>query len=389
MAILRLLYKKRQFLFAILCVTTFWMMYIFLSLPQPSKAETRTSFSNKLLKTQVVLRKNEEKSLKDRTVNNVIAKPDLVKKPQESEVKKEQDEKKKEEKTQEKKDETKNLNLEKKTSEKDIKITSMKKSENKTSVKVPEVKGNLNIVLEKIKNKTLEMGNAVKNKTLEKLSAFGVFQPKQYKKLQFQQGMWPLNLSLEDVGGIMKDTAYLQKEEKISINYPKLLSSKINETVGNETITLKNLTMTNSVGFCDCVDYECFCCGRVEMKKMHVNNTACANFTFMTKSQEFDYRFSLDKKLLDKQIISAEQPPTVCLGSISKVGAICTRFLNVTSIVSIQEDHKLHVVGCLEFSLMLYNRTVSAFPVDCFQLPSHQHKVKEEKAVHDFGNWMP
>ncbi|CAC5400605.1 unnamed protein product [Mytilus coruscus] len=346
MAILRLLYKKRQFLFAILCVTTFWMIYIFLSLPQPSKTETRTSFSDNLSKTQIVLRKNEEKSLKDRTVNNVIAKPDLVKKPQQSEGKKEsdrfekeQDEKKKEKNSAEKKKETKNpnVNLEKKISEKDIKVTSVnakvdKKSGNKTSVKSPEVKGNLNIVLEKIKNKTLEMGKSVKNKTLEKLSAFGVFQPKQYKKLLYQQGLWPLNLSLEDVGGIMKDTSYLQKEEKISINYPKLLSSKINETVGNETITLRNLTMTNSVGFCDCEDYECFCCGRLEMKKMHVNNTACANFTFMTKSQEFDYRFSLDKKLLDKQIISAEQPPTVCLGSISKVGAVCTRFLNVTSI---------------------------------------------------------
>ena len=88
-------------------------------------------------------------------------------------------------------------------------------------------------------------------------------------------------------------------------------------------------------------------------------------------------------------LFTAEQPPTVCLGSISKVGAICTRFLNVTSIVSVDEDHKLHVVGCLEFSLTLFNKTVSAFPVDCFQLPSHEHKTKEVKAIHNFGNWMP
>lgn len=88
-------------------------------------------------------------------------------------------------------------------------------------------------------------------------------------------------------------------------------------------------------------------------------------------------------------LFTAEQPPTVCLGSISKVGAICTRFLNVTSKVSVDEDHKLHVVGCLEFSLTLFNKTVSAFPVDCFQLPSHEHKIKEVKAIHNFGNWMP
>lgn len=57
--------------------------------------------------------------------------------------------------------------------------------------------------------------------------------------------------------------------------------------------------------------------------------------------------------------------------------------------MSIDDDHKLHVVGCLEFSLMLFNRTVSAFPVDCFQIPSHQHRIKEEKAINLFGNWMP
>lgn len=258
-----------------------------------SETETRTNFSDKLFQTQDTLRKNEDKkSLKDKTVNNVIAVPNviqkqsLMKKDEEEKEKKKQDDHKKLEEKQSKGDNP-NIKIEKSTVKvqpSNTRTNSTQQNKNRANVKVQE-KGNLNMVFEKIKNKTLEMGETVKNKTLQKLSELGVFQPKQYKRMLFEQGLWPLNISLEDVGGIMKDTAYLQKKEIISINYPKLLSTNINQTVGNETITLKNLTMTNSVGFCDCKDYECFCCSHVAAKRMHVNTTACANFTFMTKSQ--------------------------------------------------------------------------------------------------------
>lgn len=87
-----------------------------------------------------------------------------------------------------------------------------------------------------------------------------------------------------------------------------------------------------------------------------------------------------------------EPAPKICLGSHSKVADICVNFLNTTSKVTVLEDHKFLVVGCLEFSISLFNRTVSAFPVDCFQMPSHQHHQKEEgekKMAQDLGNWMP
>lgn len=248
--------------------------------------------------TQFTLRqKTKEEIIKERTIDNVIDEPKVVKVPGQNEnVKKNTEEEKEKEAADSKigkKDNKAAENVKNKTDEskvykeaQKVNVTVVKSDKNNTIVpKQQEGKGNLNFMFEKIKNKTLEMGETVKNKTLQKLSQLGVFQPKHYKKMLFQQGVWPLKISVEDVGGILKDTSYLQKEEKISINYPKLLSTKLNQTVGNETITLKKLTMTNSVGFCDCEDYECFCCARVEMKKMHVNNTACTNFTFMTKSQ--------------------------------------------------------------------------------------------------------
>lgn len=241
------------------------------------------------LHTQFTLRqKSKEEIIKERTIDNVIDEPKVVKVPDKSELpSKEVNKVEKLKENNKKKDEKVEVTLQSvKTSNKSkVNDTNAKIDRNSTTVAKQQPKGNLNLVFEKIKNKTLEMGETVKNKTLQKLSELGVFQPKQYKKMLFQQGVWPLKISVEDVGGILKDTSYLQKEEKISINYPKLLSTRMNQTVGNETITLKNLTMTNSVGFCDCEDYECFCCARIKMEKMHVNTTACTNFTFMTKSQ--------------------------------------------------------------------------------------------------------
>lgn len=242
---------------------------------------------------------------------------------------------------------------------------------------------------EKLKNKTIEVGQQMKNKTLEKLSDLGVIKSLKVPKYLHIPAPWSLNLSLEDIGNVMKDTQYLNKEDKIDINYPKLLSTKRNVTEGNVTVALRKVTMANRVGFCDCVDYDCMCCARVTAKRMPFNRTACSNITYISKSQDFDFRFSLDGKPLYKGIISAESPPKICLGSLTKVAALCARFLNITSTVSVHEEHKLHVIGCLEYSLTLYNKTVSAYPVDCFEIPSHQHHKKEHENLRNFINLVP
>lgn len=52
------------------------------------------------------------------------------------------------------------------------------------------------------------------------------------------------------------------------------------------------------------------------------------------------------------------------------------------------ETHKIHLSGCMEFDLTLYNRTVSAFPVGCFQIPNVQSEEKEVNAQ-NMGNFMP
>lgn len=255
--------------------------------------------------------------------------------------------------------------------------------------------GNLDKVFkigEKLKNKTLDLGEKVKNKTIEKLSQLGMIKSSNPLRYIFVPDVWKLKLTLDDLSQVMKDTDHLSKQQKIDVNYPKLVHVKSNLTEGNLTVALRKVVMENPVGFCDCKDYECMCCSRVTHKRIQVNLTGCANVTFMSKSQELNFKFSMDNKTVYQKQISVEPAPKICLGSHSKVADICVTFLNTTSKVTVLEDHKFLVVGCLEFSISLFNKTVSAFPVDCFQMPSHQHHQKEEgekKIAQDLGNWMP
>ena len=88
-------------------------------------------------------------------------------------------------------------------------------------------------------------------------------------------------------------------------------------------------------------------------------------------------------------LIPVDKPPKVCLGSVSKVAAICSHFVSMSTTVNIHESHKLRVIGCLEFTVTLYNKTVSAYPVNCFQMPTDHHQKNEHEKLHDFVNLMP
>lgn len=159
---------------------------------------------------------------------------------------------------------------------------------NNTQRVEPKEGGHLDQVLkigEKLKNKTLDLGEKVKNKTMEKLSQLGMIKSQNPLKYIFVPDVWKLQLTLEDLSQVMKDTNHLSKQEKIDVNYPKLLPVKSNVTEGNLTVALRKVVMENRVGFCDCRDYDCMCCSRVTHKRIQVNMTGCANITFMSKSQ--------------------------------------------------------------------------------------------------------
>ncbi|XP_062601021.1 uncharacterized protein LOC134262660 [Saccostrea cucullata] len=410
MGFLRLMYRRKHILFLLLCATTLWLFYYILSFSSehevvrsssPSKEETAQKDQKKVQET---LRKATE-AIHNNVKNSGVIQPpprgdELLQPPP-----------KREEKTKaptttsspvkdgEKAGPGSKMNQENKEKEgkeeKKDNAKSKQGSKNITQTEKAKEEGNFEKVLkmgEKLKNKTLDLGEKMKNKTMEKLSQLGMIKTLNPIKFIYVPNVWKLQLTMDDLNQVMKDTNHLSKQEKIDVNYPKLLPVKSNVTEGNQTVALRKVVMENRVGFCDCRDYECMCCSRVTHKRIQVNMTGCANITFMSKSQELDFRFSMDKKPVYKKQIPVEPAPKICLSSHSKVADLCVGFLNMTSKVTVLEDHKFLVVGCLEFSISLFNKTVSAFPVDCFQMPSHQHHQKEDsvkKMAQGFGNWVP
>ena len=86
--------------------------------------------------------------------------------------------------------------------------------------------------------------------------------------------------------------------------------------------------------------------------------------------------------------VTAEFPPKICLESDSAAAGACILFSNVTSHIDIAaENHKIHLSGCMELALTLFNKTLSDFPVSCFKIPGDE-KEHEDKA-NNFGNFMP
>ncbi|KAK3604744.1 hypothetical protein CHS0354_017851 [Potamilus streckersoni] len=246
---------------------------------------------------------------------------------------------------------------------------------------------------EKVKNKTLEVGAKFKNKTLEKLSEIGVLPKKEYVKYIYEPIQWSLNLSVEDIGNIMKNTQFLNVQQKIDLSryLPLEPIGPFNRSDTSDLFNRSNISYNKTekygMGFCSCTDWTCICCVRIVNEEMKISRAACSSFTYLSKSQELDFQFTLDKKPVFKKMLSAEHPPRICLGSVVKVVDLCVDFLNVTSRVTREEDHKFQLQGCTDFSLMLFNKTVSNFPVGCFHIPNPSSGQKVLKP--DLGNWMP
>ena len=88
-------------------------------------------------------------------------------------------------------------------------------------------------------------------------------------------------------------------------------------------------------------------------------------------------------------VVTADKSPLLCMGSIPKVADICVHFFNMTFKVNEHNTHQTQLLGCTDLSLNLYNKTIGAFPVDCFQIPGDPNQVHKERKFNLMFNWMP
>ena len=129
----------------------------------------------------------------------------------------------------------------------------------------------------KLKNKTLEVGEKMKNKTLEQIAVISGSGLKKHPQLMYIPLKWNLTISFEDIGEVMKETQFLNKVDPLKLTGPILVSSH-NRTAN---FTYK---MPLKYGYCDCYERYCSCCSQITSKRLHLNTTACSNFTFLSKT---------------------------------------------------------------------------------------------------------
>ena len=142
------------------------------------------------------------------------------------------------------------------------------------------------LVLKGVEQKVMAIGETMKNKTLEKLADLCVIHKKEYEKMIYERTKLSLNLSIEDIGNIMKDTEFFQKKQNLTeMEYQPLFNPKSNASKP------MNISAMHGLGYCDCKDLSCLCCVRVFDKRMKLNSTACATITFSSKSQVSYYKY--------------------------------------------------------------------------------------------------
>lgn len=232
-------------------------------------------------------------------------------------------------------------------------------------------------------DKVLQIGETLKNKTLEKLSAIGVIKSRPIIKFISESFKLDLNITMMDLADFMKDTQNLNQVKLPNIDLKKNI---VLPSIVNKSLAASSPPSNGSRNSCRCFHVQCVCCARILMKRLHLNDKACANFTLLPKFQEFAFRFLFNNKLVYNHTITAENPPQICLGSKSKAAEICVKFSNVTFQVNVHEEHKTQLNGCASFNLNLFNRTIGMYPVGCFQIPDHKNKDQDHNQL---GNWVP
>lgn len=188
---------------------------------------------------------------------------------------------------------------------------------------------------------------------------------------------------MADIAYIMKDTEFLKKKQNLTDMEYQPLSPNNSTSVVDFNFTKPKY----GLGYCDCKDLTCLCCVRIQNKWLKLNSSVCSQLNFVSKSQELQFEFRMDDKPIHKDTIAAEFPPKICLESDSAAAGACVLFSNITSHVNIAaENHKIHLSGCMEIALTLFNKTLSDFPVSCFKIPGTE---KEPENNANFGNFVP
>jgi len=124
-------------------------------------------------------------------------------------------------------------------------------------------------------------------------------------------------------------------------------------------------TNSHSLGSgCVCQKGSCGCCEHVNVPKIHLNDTACINVTYVSEDIGIRLVLEVDDHIYYSKEISVRNPPPVCyeVPHLRDYASLCMRLYNV-------EVTREYFAACSELEAKLYHVRVARQKIGCFRIP--------------------
>ncbi|KAK0425189.1 hypothetical protein QR680_009078 [Steinernema hermaphroditum] len=115
---------------------------------------------------------------------------------------------------------------------------------------------------------------------------------------------------------------------------------------------------------CQCVTKNCGCCEHLVIKKIHLDDNACLNITYLSEDIGVRLAFSVNERIYVSREISLRNPPPFCFDvpHLREFASICIRLYDV-------HTSRTQVSGCAELDAKLYHVHVARVHLGCFTIP--------------------
>ncbi|GFS23787.1 hypothetical protein ElyMa_005141500 [Elysia marginata] len=134
----------------------------------------------------------------------------------------------------------------------------------------------------------------------------------------------------------------------------------------NKPHTLKAIKDLELKGnsLCACEKYDCGCCVHMQSKKISLNETGCVNVSYLPSEIGFEFKVTLNGKIIIDDKVSVSNPPPFCMAVpyLHQLASVCAEFRDLKF-----QDRQFS--GCSSLIVKLAGVTVENFDLGCFHFP--------------------
>jgi len=141
-------------------------------------------------------------------------------------------------------------------------------------------------------------------------------------------------------------------------------TSSNNEPSSFASLSTNTIQSNGNGGGCSCVKGSCGCCEHASIAKIHLNDTACINVTYVSEDIGIRMVLEVDDHIYYSKEVSVRNPPPVCyeVPHLREYASLCMRLYNV-------EVTREYFAACSELEAKLYHVRVARQKIGCFRIP--------------------